>query len=81
MPEWPVPTWEAATVALYVRTLDMEVAEFEALLDTALRGERPDHPDLPAYLPLVLAPGMRLHQLADRKTVLIDAPEPPAAAV
>lgn len=44
-------TWEDHVGALYLST-DMEVDEFEALLDVAMRGERPDHPELPAYLKL-----------------------------
>jgi hypothetical protein len=44
-------TWEREVRALYERSPDMEVKEFEALLETALRGERPDHPSLPLFLP------------------------------
>jgi hypothetical protein len=43
--------WESEVRALYERSWDMEVAEFEALLTTAMRGEQPKHPDLPMFLP------------------------------
>lgn len=53
------PTWADEVTALYVRHPDMETAEYEALMDVAVRGERPDHPNLPAYLPLALEYGLR----------------------
>ena len=40
-------TWEDEVHELYTRS-DMDTDEF------ALRGERPDHPDLPLFLPLPL---------------------------
>lgn len=43
-------TWEDEVRALYERSPDMDVDEFEALLDVALRGHRPEHPDLPVFL-------------------------------
>jgi hypothetical protein len=46
-----MPSWADEVRKLYLRT-EMDAAEFEALLEVALRGERPDHPKLPAYLPL-----------------------------
>lgn len=45
---------EAEVVDLYLRSENMEVSEFEELLDVALRGERPSHPRLSAYPPLPL---------------------------
>jgi hypothetical protein len=53
------PTWAHEVRKLYERSLDMEVTEFEALLTVAMRGERPDHPGLPAYLGLIGLPPMR----------------------
>lgn len=44
----PGKTWEQELRDLFVRS-DMSVDEFDRLLDTALRDERPDHPDLPAF--------------------------------
>lgn len=48
------PTWEDEVLALYHRSENMEVAELEALLETAMRGERPEHPDLPIVLPFAI---------------------------
>jgi hypothetical protein len=45
------PTWADEVHALYLRDPGMEVAEFEALLDVALSGGQPEHPDLPLFLP------------------------------
>lgn len=42
--------WEREVRTLYERDPDMDVAEFEQLLEVALRGERPEHPDLPVFL-------------------------------
>lgn len=39
--------WEDEVRKLYARSPDMEVAELEALLEVAVRDERPDHPGLP----------------------------------
>jgi hypothetical protein len=44
-------TWESEVRALYERSRDMSVEEFERLIETALRGERPEHPNLPLFLP------------------------------
>lgn len=48
--EWPARFWEQQVRDLYVQT-DMQADEFERLLNTALRGDRPDHSLLPAYAP------------------------------
>lgn len=50
-PTAPPPpfSWENEVRALYVRSMDMEVAEFELLMEVALRGGRPRHPDLPLF--------------------------------
>lgn len=45
------PTWVDQVIALYMRDPDMEAEQFEALYDVALKGERPEHPGLPARLP------------------------------
>jgi hypothetical protein len=47
------PSWEAELRRLYVRSIDMEAQEFEALLEVAMTGQRPNHPGLPAYLPFM----------------------------
>jgi hypothetical protein len=47
---WPARFWEQQLRDLFVRT-DMQADEFERLLEAAHRGERPDHPSLPAYAP------------------------------
>jgi hypothetical protein len=52
-PGFVTRTWEDEVRALYVRS-EISVEEFEELLDVALRGERPDHPDLPVFLLLPL---------------------------
>jgi hypothetical protein len=53
------PYWENEVRALYLREPDMEVDEFEALMATALQGERPDHPQLPLFPPAFLSVGGR----------------------
>lgn len=47
-------TWTDKVVELYRNDPNMEVDEFEQLYAIALTGQRPDHPGLPAYLPLPL---------------------------
>jgi hypothetical protein len=46
--EWD---WVKEVRQLYVRSVNMEVDEFEALLDVAIRGGTPKHPDLPLFSP------------------------------
>jgi hypothetical protein len=47
----PLSPWTDLAVNLWLATEDMDAAEFEALFDVAVTGERPDDDRLPSVLP------------------------------